>query len=50
MPWRSVVQVTELLWMKQTQLEQLAGEKAALQLSLERALTSAREDAERIKR
>lgn len=44
------MQVTELLWMKQTQLEQLAREKAALQLSLERALTSAREDAERIKR
>ncbi|KAK9832277.1 hypothetical protein WJX74_005187 [Apatococcus lobatus] len=45
-----VAEVTELLWMKQTQLEQLAGEKAALQLSLERALHSAREDAERIKR
>ena len=43
-------QVTELLWMKQTQLEQLAGEKAALQLSLERSLASAREDAEQVKR
>ena len=46
----SGLQTTELLWMKQTQLEQLAGEKAALQLALERAHASAQEDAERVKR
>ncbi len=36
------LQVTELLYLKQTQLEQVAGEKAAMQLTLERELATAR--------
>ena len=47
---KSLMQATELLWIKQNQLEGLAGEKAALQLSLERAVAAARDDAERVKR
>lgn len=44
------MQVTELLYLKQTQLERLAAEKAAQQLSLERELAAAREQAERVNR
>ena len=42
--------MTELLFQKQTQLERLAAEKAAQQLSLERELDAAREQAERVNR
>lgn len=45
-----LLQVTDLLYQKQTQLEQLAAEKAAQQLSLERELDAAREQAERVTR
>ena len=44
------MQVTELLYLKQTQLEQMAGEKAAQALQLERELAAARADAERARR
>ncbi len=44
------MQVTELLFQKQTQLEWLAAEKAAQQLSQERELDAAREQAERVNR
>lgn len=44
------MQVTELLYTKQTQLERLAAEKAAQQLAHERQLSQARDDAERVKR
>ena len=40
-------QVTELLYQKHTQLEHMAAEKAALQLTMEREITNAREYAER---
>lgn len=46
----ALYQVTELLYLKQTQLERLAAEKAAQQLSLERELAAAREQAERVNR
>lgn len=45
-----MVQVTELLFQKQMQLERLAAEKAAQQLSLERELDAAREQAECVNR
>jgi hypothetical protein len=45
-----IFQVTELLYLKQTQLERLAAEKAAQQLSIERELDAAREQAERVNR
>ena len=44
------IQVTELLYTKQTQLERLAAEKAAQQLTHERQLSQAKDDAERVKR
>lgn len=44
------MQVTELLYVKQTQLERLAAEKAAQQLAHEHQLAQARDDAERVKR
>eukprot|EP00884_Botryococcus_braunii_P015895 jgi/Botrbrau1/298/Bobra.0022s0264.1 len=43
-------EVTDLLYLKQTQLEKLAADKAAQQLALERELALAREEAERVKR
>ena len=43
-------QVTELLYTKQTQLERMAGEKAAQQLAHERQIAQAKDDAERVKR
>ena len=43
-------QVTELLYQKQTQLEHLAAEKAAQQLTLEREIEAARQQAERMSR
>ncbi len=43
-------QVTELLYLKQTQLERMAAEKAAQQMALERALAVAREEAARVQR
>lgn len=46
----SALQVTELLYTKQTQLERLAAEKAAQQLAHERQLSQVRDDAERVKR
>lgn len=46
----ALYQVTELLYLKQTQLERLAAEKAAQQLSLERELAAVREQAERVNR
>jgi hypothetical protein len=47
---RSRAQVTELLYLKQTQLERMAAEKAAQQMALERALAVAREEAARVQR
>ena len=44
------MQVTELLYIKQTQLERMAAEKAAQKLAHEHQLFQARDDAERIKR
>ncbi len=44
------MQVTELLYLKQTQLERMAAEKAAQQMALERELTVAREEAARVQR
>ena len=44
------IQVSELLYLKQTQLERLAGEKAAQQLALERELAIARDEAQRAHR
>lgn len=44
------VQVTELLYLKQTQLEKMAADKAAHQLALERELAIARDEAERVRR
>ena len=46
----SSLQVTELLYTKQTQLERMAGEKAAQQLAHERQIAQAKDDAERVKR
>lgn len=43
-------QVTELLFLKQTQLERMAAEKAAQQMALERELSVAREEAARVQR
>jgi len=45
-----MVQVTELLYTKQTQLERMAAEKAAQQLAHEREVAHAKDDAERVKR
>ncbi len=42
--------MTELLYLKQTQLERMAAEKAAQQMALERALAVAREEAARVQR
>lgn len=42
--------MTELLYQKQTQLERLAAEKAAQQLTLEREIEAARQQAERASR
>ena len=44
------LQVTELLYTKQTQLERMAAEKAAQQLAHERQVAQAKDDAERVKR
>ena len=44
------VQMTELLYKKQTQLEHLAAQKAAQQLTLEREVETARQQAERMNR
>ena len=44
------MQVTELLYTKQTQLERMAAEKAAQQLAHEREIVLAKDDAERVKR
>lgn len=44
------LQVTELLYTKQTQLERMAAEKAAQQLAHEREVAHAKDDAERVKR
>ena len=41
------MQVTELLYQKHTQLERMAAEKAAMQLTMEREIANAREYAER---
>lgn len=41
------VQVTDLLYQKHTQLERMAAEKAAQQLTMEREVATAREYAER---
>ena len=41
------VQVTDLLYQKHTQLERMAAEKAAQQLTMEREIATAREYAER---
>lgn len=46
----SVLQVTELLYTKQTQLERMAAEKAAQQLAHERQIAQAKDDVERVKR
>ena len=43
-------QMTELLYQKQTQLEHLAAQKAAQQLTLEREIEAARQQAERVSR
>lgn len=43
-------QATELLYLKQTQLEAMAGEKAAAQLQLEREVAGMRAEAERARR
>ena len=43
-------QVTELLYHKQTQLEQLASERHVQQMTYERSLSAARADADRQKR
>ena len=43
-------QVTELLYLKQTQLERMAAEKAAQHMALERELSVAREEAARVQR
>ena len=45
-----LAQVTELLYLKQTQLERMAAEKAAQQMALERELSVAREEAARVQR
>ena len=45
-----VLQVTDMLMLKQNQLEQMAAEKAAHQMNFERALAAAREEADRAKR
>lgn len=42
--------MTELLYLKQTQLERMAAEKAAQQMALERELSVAREEAARVQR
>ena len=39
--------MTELLYQKHTQLERMAAEKAALQLTMEREIANARDHAER---
>lgn len=44
------LQVTELLYLKQTQLEKMAADKAAQQLALEREVALARDEAERVRR
>ena len=44
------LQVTDMLMLKQNQLEQMAAEKAAHQMNFERALAAAREEADRAKR
>ena len=44
------MQVTELLYTKQTQLERMAAEKAAQQLAHEREVAHAKDDAERVKK
>ena len=41
------MQVTELLYQKHTQLERMAAEKAAMQLTMEREIANARDHAER---
>ena len=44
------MQVTELLYTKETQLERMAAEKATQQLAHERQIAQAKDDAERVKR
>ena len=44
------VQVTDLLYQKQSQIEKMAAERSARQMAWERDLASVREDAERVKR
>ncbi len=45
-----MLQVTDMLMLKQNQLEQMAAEKAANQMNFERALATAREEADRARR
>ncbi|KAK9825360.1 hypothetical protein WJX81_003665 [Elliptochloris bilobata] len=47
---RQFKEVTELLYLKQTQLERMSAEKAAQQMALERELLVAREEAARVQR
>mmetsp|Transcript_34977 Transcript_34977/g.82937 ORF Transcript_34977/g.82937 Transcript_34977/m.82937 type:complete len:811 (+) Transcript_34977:165-2597(+) len=47
---RRFKEVTELLYLKQTQLEKMAAEKAAQQLSLEREISGLREELDRSRR
>ncbi|KAK9808822.1 hypothetical protein WJX72_004299 [[Myrmecia] bisecta] len=47
---RRFKEVTELLYLKQSQLEKMAAEKAAQQLHMEREVASARDEADRVKR
>ena len=44
------LQVTDLLYQKQSQIEKMVAERSARQMAWERELASVREDAERVKR
>lgn len=47
---RRLQEVTDLLYLKQTQLEKMAGQKAGQLLALEREVSSAREEVDRMRR